>query len=149
MACQVRRKRDRFYSIHIAIPGELGSSEAIKTAVVEGLGVACLSHWVVSDWLDSGRLRRLQTTIPKMTRQCYLLVHRDKQRTPALLEFNKHAWGEGGAARVGVIVGTEPNYVGESKFAWLLCVGGTRSGAAIGVRVQFRSRPRASVRLLS
>lgn len=68
---------------------ELGSSEAIKSAVAEGLGVACLSHWVVSDWLGSGRLCRLQTTIPKMTRQCYLVVHRDKQITPALHDFIK------------------------------------------------------------
>ncbi len=66
---------------------ELGSSEAIKSAVAEGLGVACLSHWVVSDWLASGRVHRLATTIPKMTRQCYLVVHRDKQITPALRNF--------------------------------------------------------------
>ena len=66
---------------------ELGSSEAIKSAVAEGLGVACLSHWVVSDWLKSGHLCRLQTTLPKMTRQCYLVVHRDKQLTPALRNF--------------------------------------------------------------
>ena len=66
---------------------ELGSSEAIKSAVAEGLGVACLSTWVISDWLESGCLCRLQTTVPKMTRQCYLVVHRDKQLTPALRNF--------------------------------------------------------------
>ena len=73
---------------------ELGSSEAIKSAVAEGLGLACLSHWVVNDWLESGRLFRLQTTIPKMTRQCYLVVHRDKQLTPSLLAFIKQATGK-------------------------------------------------------
>ncbi len=66
---------------------ELGSSEAIRSAVAEGLGIACLSHWVVSDWLNSGRVYRLATTIPKMTRQCYLVVHRDKQITSALRNF--------------------------------------------------------------
>jgi DNA-binding transcriptional LysR family regulator len=66
---------------------ELGSSEAIKSAVAEGLGVACLSAWVVGDWLESGRLFRLPTTLPKMTRQCYLVLHRDKQLTPALRNF--------------------------------------------------------------
>ena len=70
---------------------EMGSSEAIKFAVSEGLGVACLSTWVVSDWLESGRLCRLQTTLPKLTRQCYLVVHRDKQLTPALKEFISRA----------------------------------------------------------
>ena len=66
---------------------ELGSSEAIKSAVAEGLGVACLSHWVVHDWLAIGRVRRLATTIPKMSRQCYWVVHRDKQITPAMRNF--------------------------------------------------------------
>jgi DNA-binding transcriptional LysR family regulator len=73
---------------------ELGSSEAIKSAVAEGLGVACLSHWVVSDWLASGRVYRIATTIPRMTRQCYLVVHRDKQITPALRNFIAQATGK-------------------------------------------------------
>ena len=70
---------------------ELGSSEAIKYAVAEGLGVACLSRWVVSDLLESGRVHKLATTIPQMTRQCYLVVHRDKQITPALGNFIEQA----------------------------------------------------------
>ncbi len=70
---------------------ELGSSEAIKSAAAEGLGVACLSHWVVSDWLATGRVQRLTTTLPKMTRQCYWVVHRDKQMTPALRDFMAQA----------------------------------------------------------
>ena len=85
----------RFYQRSI----ELGSSEAIKSAVAEGLGVACLSTWVVNDWLESGRLCRLQTTVPKMTRQCYLVVHRDKQLTPALRDFIKQAT-ESDASRI-------------------------------------------------
>ena len=66
---------------------ELGSSEAIKLAAAEGIGMACLSLWVVRDMVASGRLRRVATTMPRMTRQCYLVVHRDKQPTQALLEF--------------------------------------------------------------
>lgn len=52
-----------------------------------GLGVACLSHWVVSDLLATDRLRQVQTTLPKMARQCYLVVHQDKQHTPAMRQF--------------------------------------------------------------
>ncbi|NMM11076.1 MAG: LysR family transcriptional regulator [Polaromonas sp.] len=66
---------------------EIGSSEAIKHAAAEGLGAACLSQWVVSDLVKSKRLRRIPTTLPKLTRQCYLVVHHDKQATPALLRF--------------------------------------------------------------
>jgi DNA-binding transcriptional LysR family regulator len=70
---------------------ELGSSEAIKHAAAEGLGAACLSQWVVSDLLASGRLSRIPTALPKMLRQCYLVIHRDKQPTPALLDFMERA----------------------------------------------------------
>ncbi|MEO7128058.1 MAG: LysR family transcriptional regulator [Rhodoferax sp.] len=66
---------------------ELGSSEAIAHAAAQGLGLACLSHWAVDDLISTGRLCRLPTTLPKMLRQCYLVVHRSKQVTPALSRF--------------------------------------------------------------
>jgi DNA-binding transcriptional LysR family regulator len=64
---------------------ELGSSEAIKHAVAEGLGVACLSYWAVKDWIDSGRLVRIATTLPKLLRECHVVLH--QQKTAALQEF--------------------------------------------------------------
>ena len=66
---------------------ELGSSEAIKHAAEAGLGVACLSSWVVNEAVEAGRLCRIATTLPRQLRQCHLVVHRDKQPTPALLAF--------------------------------------------------------------
>ncbi|MEC5213065.1 DNA-binding transcriptional LysR family regulator [Polaromonas sp. CG_9.5] len=66
---------------------ELGSSEAIKHAAAEGLGAACLSRLVVADLLASARLSQVNTTLPRMLRQCYLVVHRDKQPTAALEAF--------------------------------------------------------------
>ncbi len=66
---------------------ELGSSEAIKHAAAAGLGTACLSQWVVSDMLNAKLLKCVNTTLPKMTRQFYLVIHRGKQHTPALLDF--------------------------------------------------------------
>lgn len=63
---------------------ELGSSEAIKHAAAAGLGLACLSRWVVDDLLKARRLREVVTTLPPITRQCHWVVHRDKQLTPAL-----------------------------------------------------------------
>ena len=73
---------------------ELGSSEAIKQAAAEGLGVACLSAWVVDEWIGSGRLCALATTLPRLFRQCHLVVHREKQATPALLAFVAEAIAE-------------------------------------------------------
>lgn len=66
---------------------ELGSSEAIKHAVAEGLGVACLSKWVVEDLLLSRRLCVLKTSLPRMMRPCHWVVHGSKQFTPALQAF--------------------------------------------------------------
>lgn len=70
---------------------ELGSSEAIKHAAAEGLGAACLSMSVVSDIIAAGRLSQVSTTLPRMVRQCYLVVHRDKQPTAALEAFTAQA----------------------------------------------------------
>lgn len=63
---------------------ELGSSQAIQHAAAAGLGIACLSRWVVADMLQAGRLRQLDTTLPRITRQCHWVLHRSKQTTPAL-----------------------------------------------------------------
>jgi DNA-binding transcriptional LysR family regulator len=70
---------------------ELGSSEAIKRAVAEGLGIACLSTWVVSEWLATGQLVRLPTTLPKVQRQCYIVLHAQRQPTSAMSAFMKQA----------------------------------------------------------
>ena len=72
---------------------ELGSTEAIKHAAAEGIGVACLSQWAVGDMIAAGRLRRLPTTLPAMSRQCYLVIHHDKLPTPALRHFTEKALG--------------------------------------------------------
>ena len=66
---------------------ELGSSEAIMRAAAEGLGVACLSRWVVEDFIAAGRLCPVRTTLPTMMRQCHVVIHRDKQMTPVLRQF--------------------------------------------------------------
>ncbi len=79
---------------------ELGSSEAIKHAAAEGLGAACLSLLVVRDLMAAGQLSLVRTTLPRMLRQCYLVVHRDKQPTAALEAFMAlaQAWQPAGIA---------------------------------------------------
>lgn len=66
---------------------EMGSSEAIQHAAAQGLGIACLSRWVVADLLTAGRLRCIASALPAIQRDCHLIVQRDKQMTPALLAF--------------------------------------------------------------
>lgn len=63
---------------------ELGSSEAIKHAAAEGLGLACLSRWVVADLIALGRLVQVQTTLPRLVRQWHLVMHRDKRKSAPL-----------------------------------------------------------------
>ncbi len=63
---------------------EMGSSEAIKHAAAAGLGVACLSRWVVNDFLRDGVLQELLTPLPAIARQSFCVLPRGKQLTPAL-----------------------------------------------------------------
>jgi len=44
---------------------------------------------VVQDLIEAGRLQCVQTTLPKMVRQCHWVVRREKEHTPALLRFIK------------------------------------------------------------
>ncbi len=72
---------------HLAADMTLGSSEAIKNAVVQGLGVSCLSRCVVQDLIAAKRLVALATTLPKLTRRFALIHHRKKLLSAALQLF--------------------------------------------------------------
>ncbi len=63
---------------------ELESSTAIMHAASAGLGLAFLSRWVVGELVEAGRLCTVETTMPQFSRQCYWVLHRDKQPTLAL-----------------------------------------------------------------
>jgi len=62
----------------------LGSSEAIKHAAAQGLGVACLSRWVVEDHLRDRRLQVIGSPLTPIYRQCHWVIHRDRMLTPAI-----------------------------------------------------------------
>jgi len=68
----------------------LGSTEAIKQAAAEGLGLACLSLCAVQDLLTLGRLVVLETTLPRLTRRLYLVHHRRKRFSANLQRFVTH-----------------------------------------------------------
>jgi DNA-binding transcriptional LysR family regulator len=74
------------------LEGEMlpGSTEAIKQAAAEGLGLACLSLCSVQDLLTLGRLVVLETTLPRLTRRMYLIHHRRKRFSANLQRFVAH-----------------------------------------------------------
>jgi DNA-binding transcriptional LysR family regulator len=67
-----------------------GSTEAIKQAAAEGLGLACLSLSAVRDMVTLGRLVVLRTTLPRLTRRFYLVQHRQKRLSGNLQRFMAH-----------------------------------------------------------
>ena len=62
--------------LHVAL--ELGSNEAIKEAVIRGVGVAILSAWAVQKELKAGQLHALQIRDLHCDRDMYVV--RDKRR---------------------------------------------------------------------
>ncbi|MCU6435143.1 LysR family transcriptional regulator [Undibacterium sp. Jales W-56] len=72
---------------HLNCIGEFGNSEAIKYAAAEGLGLACLSRRVVADLLSMRKLVEVNTTLPKLERNFYLIHHKHKMLSARLLGF--------------------------------------------------------------
>lgn len=69
---------------HFGRSMRLGSTEAIKQAAAAGLGVACLSGHAVADLVALGTLRILDTPLPPLSRQLWVVRHPGKQVPPAL-----------------------------------------------------------------
>ncbi|MCS4279714.1 LysR family transcriptional regulator [Stenotrophomonas rhizophila] len=69
---------------HFARAMQLGSTEAIKQAAAAGLGLACLSRHAVADLLALGSLSVVETPVPPMSRQLWVVRHPGK-RVPAAL----------------------------------------------------------------
>ena len=80
--------------LHHLRPGiEFGNSEAIKRAAASGLGITCLSRYVVEDFLKSGVLVAPLTELPRLTRRFYLVMHEQKKRTRGLELLLSHLQG--------------------------------------------------------
>jgi DNA-binding transcriptional LysR family regulator len=78
---------------HIHSFGEariLGGSEAIKNAAAFGLGVSCLSRWVVDDLVRARRLAILDTRLPVLRRRLSIIWHREKTLSAGLARFIAH-----------------------------------------------------------
>ncbi|MBD8899859.1 LysR family transcriptional regulator [Rhodanobacter sp. DHG33] len=66
---------------------ELDQIEAIKQAVIAGLGIACLPQVAVVDALATGRLKALKTPFLDLQRKLSMLVHKQKYRGALLDAF--------------------------------------------------------------
>lgn len=81
---------------HFARSMQLGSTEAIKQAAAAGLGLACLSRHAVADLIALGSLTIVETQVPPMSRQLWVVRHPGK-RVPsplrALLGLPADAFG--------------------------------------------------------
>ena len=64
-----------------------GNTEAIKQAAAAGLGLTCLSRSAVQDLLVLGRLRVVETELPRLSRRFYLIHHARKQFSSTLERF--------------------------------------------------------------
>lgn len=76
---------------------ELGQIEAIKQAVIAGLGIACLPYAATLDAVATGRLRVLRTPFLHLDRRLSIVLHRSRYRGTLIqaflqsLEINTHA----------------------------------------------------------
>lgn len=66
---------------------ELGQSEAIKQAVIAGLGIGCLPAVAIADAVSAGRLVALRTPFLDLRRTLELVVHRGRYRGTTLQAF--------------------------------------------------------------
>lgn len=72
---------------HFARSMQLGSTEAIKQAAAAGLGLACVSRHAVADLAALGILQILDTPLPPLSRQLWLVRHPGKRVPPRLGEL--------------------------------------------------------------
>lgn len=77
--------RDVLGPLDVAL--ELGQSEAIKQAVIAGLGIACLPEAAIGDAVAAGRLVALYTPFLSLQRSLALVVHRARYRGATLRAF--------------------------------------------------------------
>lgn len=66
---------------------ELGQVEAIKHAVIAGLGIACLPEVAISDALAVGRLVKLHTPFLQLHRRLSLVKHKSRYQGAVLAAF--------------------------------------------------------------
>ncbi len=80
-------------SLDVAL--ELGQSEAIRQAVIAGLGIACLPGVAIADAVAAGQLVALHTPFLALQRDLSLVLHRARYRGISLRTFLDSCSGSG------------------------------------------------------
>ena len=83
----------RLESIHVLL--ELGSTEAIKRAVLASELLTCVSRYAVQREVDNGTLVLLQSRLGPQRRALSIVSHRARPDRGAIAEFIAHCRGEG------------------------------------------------------
>ena len=68
---------------------EFSHTEAIKQAVMTGIGIGCVSELTAIELLKNRSLIKLATPFLKLSRQFYTLLHKEKYQTAVLQAFIK------------------------------------------------------------
>jgi DNA-binding transcriptional LysR family regulator len=74
------------------VVAEMGSTEAVRQGIREGIGVSILSTLAVADELAAGRLKALSVEGLELTRRFFITRHRQRSASPlaaAFIEFLK------------------------------------------------------------
>jgi len=92
ISLQERLKQQGRSVEELNIVAEMGSTEAVRQGVKDGIGVSILSTLAVRDDLESGALKALSVEGLNLTRGLYLTRHRQRSLSPlaeAFVEFLK------------------------------------------------------------
>jgi len=71
----------------LTVVAELGSTEAIRQALKSGAGVSVISLRAIQDDLDRGTLRTVPLEGIRLTRDFYLVYHKNRSRSPLCEAF--------------------------------------------------------------
>ncbi|MEJ5358503.1 MAG: selenium metabolism-associated LysR family transcriptional regulator [Desulfobacterales bacterium] len=71
----------------LRVVAEMGSTEAVRQAIREGVGVSILSELAVREDLAAGRLAALRVAGLALRRHFHLIHHRQRQPGPLAVEF--------------------------------------------------------------
>ncbi len=82
-----REKIEEIMGSQLNVFLELGHTEAIKQAVINGFGISCLSKSTVERAIESDELVVLKTPFLKLTRDFFILLHKQKNDTKLLTSF--------------------------------------------------------------
>lgn len=86
-----RAMHDLLPDIHIDL--ELEHTEAIKRAVESGMGLGCVSRITIEDGISSGRFIPLSLKGRDLKRSFYLIKHKDKYMSAAILHWMEMCLG--------------------------------------------------------